>query len=200
MSRALQTIGPDAVHVVIDMQRLFAEDTGWRVASLPGIVPTILKLVRCCPARALYTRFITPPSQAAARGAWRSFYRHWPQVTQDRLAPGLLDLVAPLSAGVTPAQLIDKEGFSAYSGPFFQRALSSLEARTLVLSGVETDVCVLATALEAVDRGHRVVIAADAVTSFSPAGHRAVLDHVLPRYEHMIDVADAAEIIAAWQS
>ncbi len=199
MSRALRPIGPDAVHVVIDMQRLFAEDTGWQVALLPEIVPTILRLVGHCRHRSLYTRFVTPPSLAAARGVWRSFYGHWPQVTQDRLAAGLLDLVAPLAEGVTPAQLIDKEGFSAYSGPCFQHALGSLDARTLVLSGVETDVCVLATALEAVDRGHRVVIAADAVTSFSPAGHRAVLDHVLPRYEHMIDVAAADDIIAAWQ-
>jgi len=197
MSAGLEPLGPDTVHVVVDMQRLFAEDTGWRVPSLPDILPTVRRLIAHRPTRVLYTRFITPPSLAAARGAWQAFYRHWPQVTQDRLPASMLDLVAPLAAG--PGQLIDKEGFSAYSGPFFQRSLSDLEARTLVLSGVETDVCVLATALEAVDRGLRVVVAVDAVTSFSPAGHRAVLDHVLPRYDHMIARAETAEIIAAWK-
>jgi nicotinamidase-related amidase len=197
MIRPLAALGPDAVHVVVDMQRLFAEDTSWHVARLPEIIPAIGRLVTHRPRRALYTRFVTPPDLGAARPNWRDYYRHWPQVIGDRLLPGMLDLVAPFEADA--AQIVDKEGFSAFSGPDFLPRLGALGAGTLVLSGVETDVCVLATALEAVDRGFRVVIAVDAVTSFSPAGHRAALDHVLPRYEHLIQMAAAADILAAWR-
>ena len=93
---------------------------------------------------------------------------------------------------------IEKSGFSAFSAPSFAAHLAGLGASTLVLSGVETDVCVLATALEAVDRGFRVIVASDAVTSSSPAGHRAALDHILPRFEFMLELATSAEIIAAW--
>src|SRR5262249_10556298 len=84
-------------------------------------------------------------------------------------------------------------------GPTFAGMLGDLGAATLVLTGVETDVCVLSTALEAIERGHRVVIATDAVTSSSPTGHRAALDHVLPRFEHLLDLAPSADIIAAWR-
>ena len=56
----------------------------------------------------------------------------------------------------------------------------------------------IVSALDAVDRGFRVVVAVDAVTSFSPDGHRATIDHVLPRFEHMLDLAVSADILAAW--
>jgi nicotinamidase-related amidase len=197
MTGALSPVGQDAVHVVVDMQRLFAEDTAWHVARLPEIIPAIGRLVAHRPERALYTRFVTPPDLSSARPNWRDYYQHWPQVIGDRLPLGMLDLVAPFEASA--AQIVDKEGFSAFSGLDFLPRLDALGAGTLVLSGVETDVCVLATALEAVDRGFRVVIAVDAVTSFSPAGHRAVLDHVLPRYEHLIQMAAAADILVAWR-
>jgi len=199
MSPSLAPLGAGTVHVVVDMQRLFAEDTSWRVPTLPDIVEPILKLIEHRLGRTLYTRFITPPSLPLAQGAFQSFYRHWPQMTQDRLPPGIFDLIAPLAKRTSPASLIDKEGFSAFSGPSFQAALRNLGADALVLSGVETDVCVLATALEAADHRLRVVIAADAVASYSLAGHRAALDHIYKRYQPMIEVAAYAEIIAAWQ-
>ena len=34
MTATLACLGPDTVHVVVDMQRLFDEDTGWRVPTL----------------------------------------------------------------------------------------------------------------------------------------------------------------------
>ena len=198
MSGNLTPLGPDTVHVVVDMQRLFAEETGWRVPDLPALLPPIAKLIEHRPARALYARFITPASVGESKGAWQSYYRQWPQVIRDRLPAGIYDLVAPLARNAAPHQQFDKEGFSAFSGPAFAGMLRDLGASTLVLSGVETDVCVLSTALEAIERGLRVVIATDAVTSSSPAGHRATLDHVLPRFEHLLDLAPSADIIAAW--
>ena len=198
MSGNLAPLGPDTVHVVIDMQRLFDEETGWRVPDLAATLPPIARLIEHRPARALYARFITPASLGESKGAWQSYYRQWPQVIRDRLPDGIFDLVAPLARDAAPNQQFDKEGFSAFSGPSFPGMLRDLGASALVLSGVETDVCVLSTALEAIERGFRVVIATDAVTSSSPAGHRATLDHVLPRFEHMLDLAPSADIIAAW--
>ena len=198
MTGLLAPLGPDTVHVVIDMQRLFDEETGWRVADLGSVVPAIIGLIEHRPARALYARFITPASIGESKGAWQRYYRQWPQVIRDRLPVGIFDLVAPLVRHAASHQQFDKEGFSAFSGPSFPAMLRDLGTGTLVLSGVETDVCVLSTALDAIERGLRVVIATDAVASSSPAGHRATLDHVLPRFEHMLDLAPSSDIIAAW--
>ena len=85
MSAPLTPIGADAVHIVVDVQRLFAEDTDWRVPTLDAILPNIHRLIDHRPARSLYTRFVTPSGIGAARGIWQRFYRHWPQVTQEKI-------------------------------------------------------------------------------------------------------------------
>jgi nicotinamidase-related amidase len=41
----------------------------------------------------------------------------------------------------------------------------------LILTGAETDVCVLSTALGAIDHGYRVIITEDGVCSSSDQGH-----------------------------
>jgi nicotinamidase-related amidase len=194
----LAALGADTVHVVVDMQRLFAEETGWRVPTIETVMPNIQRLVSHRAARALYTRFVTPANADAANGVWQRFYQRWPQVTREQLLPKFFDLMAPLAAKAPAAAQIDKEGFSSFSTPDFTAALDRLTAGTLVLSGVETDACVFATAIDAIDRGYRVVITSDAVTSFSLEAHRAALDHVLPRFAPLIDLATTTDIIAAW--
>ena len=56
----IKPIGPDAVHVCIDIQRLFAEKTDWFTASIPAILPAIIRLTEHAPARTVFTRFTTP--------------------------------------------------------------------------------------------------------------------------------------------
>ena len=64
-----------------------------------------------------------------------------------------------------PARVIDKYAHSAFEAPAFQAALDELKADTIIFTGVETDVCVLATALTAVDRGYRTILVSDAIAS-----------------------------------
>ena len=58
--------------------------------------------------------------------------------------------------------------------------------------------CVLASAMDAVDRGYRVVIVSDAVASSREAGHRAVLEHVLGRLDAQVEMAPVEAVLAAW--
>jgi nicotinamidase-related amidase len=72
---------------------------------------------------------------------------------------------------------IDMQNLFAPGGPWatpwmervapFVAALTQKHVNTLVVSGGETDVCVLATVLAAVDRGYRVILAQDALCSSS---------------------------------
>jgi nicotinamidase-related amidase len=73
----------------------------------------------------------------------------------------LIELVPPLAALAPPAEVVDKRVYS----PFSESELSDLLRRRridrLVMTGAETDVCVL----DAVDLGYRVVLATDALCS-----------------------------------
>ena len=69
----------------------------------------------------------------------------------------------------------------------------------MIVTGSETDVCVLATVLGAVDLGYRVIVVRDAVCSSSDEGHDALMTLYHQRYTEQIEVAEAATIIKRWE-
>jgi len=190
----------NALHVVIDLQRLFAEDSAWTVTGISTILPVVERLLDHAPESAACARFIPPPSADLARGMWRDYYRYWNSVTTDQLAPGFLD-VLPLVANRAPtAPILNKPGYSVFSSPAFRPLIDARDITTLILSGVETDVCVLATVMEAVDLGLRVIVAEDAVVSGSPEGHAAALMILKERFDRQVEIVSADQIIAAWSA
>jgi nicotinamidase-related amidase len=68
----------------------------------------------------------------------------------------------------------------------------------MVITGTETDVCVLATVLGAIDFGYWVVLAIDALCSSSDATHEALLTLYRQRFAQQIETADAETILANW--
>jgi nicotinamidase-related amidase len=194
----LQTIGRDAVHVAVDLQRLFAEPAGWRVPELSTIVPNVADLTRAKPSRTVFTRFTVPARPEDAPGQWRRFYEHWSAFTGEKLDPELIGLLRELADLADPALVIDKPTYSAFEVPEFADTLRRLGADTLVFTGVETDVCVLATLLTAVDRGFRAIAVEDALASSSRQAHDATLRHILPRFDKQVEIATAAAVLAAW--
>ena len=150
----------------IDMQRLFAEPEMAHAGSGDDR-PGGLRLAEARTDRTVFTRFVTPPSAAVATGRWRAYYERWRAYTTDVMGADMLDLVEPLQRFCPPAEVIDKPTHSAFESPAFVKHLRDRQCDTVILTGVETDVCVLATALSAVDRGMRVIVVADAVASSS---------------------------------
>jgi nicotinamidase-related amidase len=73
------------------------------------------------------------------------------------------------------------------------------EAGALIVSGSETDVCVLATVLDAVGLGYRVILVRDAVCSSSDEGHDMPMRLYHARFTEQIETADAAAVMAQWK-
>lgn len=195
MSKLEKFLDAPAALLAVDMQRLFAEDTEWRVASIPDILPNVLRLVARDPARAILTRFTTPETPSDAEGGWQPYYRRWQSVTTGSMGKAMLDVMAELAGHAPPAAIVDKPTYSAFAMPGTDRLLRGLGAETVVCCGVETDVCVLGTVIGAIDAGYRAVVAADACTSSDMASHRAALDHIFRRFEDQIVVADTADVL-----
>lgn len=191
-------LGPEAVHLSIDMQRLFGEGSPWAVAWLDRIRPGVAALAGARPAQTIFTRFIPPPRLEEAPGAWRRYYAAWPEMLRDRLDPHWLELLPELARHVPPARIVDRQVFSAWQGGGLDRMLRQGGITTLIVTGGETDICLLATVMGAVDRGYRVVIVADAVCSSADEGHDAAMTLYRTRLSHQIETATLAEIMEVW--
>jgi len=188
-----------AVHVVIDMQDLFDRHPQWGFPALRSVLPRVAELARHNPAATFWTRFIPAANAASARGSWRDYYDLWPTTTLAAGADKYIDLLPELRAIARPENVFDKQAFSAFSGLGFAEALKHRGAETLILSGAETDVCIWATALDAVDLGFHVVLARDAMASFSTEAHEAILTTIAPRFVPQVVVSDTAALLQLWQ-
>jgi nicotinamidase-related amidase len=82
--------------------------------------------------------------------------------------------------------------------PALPNLLRERRVETVVVSGGETDVCVLATVLGAVDRGLRVVLAADALCSTSDRAHDCLLTLYREPFSQQIEAASIEDILAYW--
>lgn len=190
----------NALHVVIDMQRLFAEETEWHTPAIAAILPNVLKLTKARPSDTVFARFVVPQNADAAKGAWKNYYRRWSSVTLDVIDPAMLALVAPLAAIARERSIIDKQTYSIFGSEGFSERLQAAGIDTLIFSGVETDVCVYASVLDAVDEGYRVILAIDALASSNAHAHDVVLEILVPRLSEQIEILSTDAILKLWQA
>ena len=194
------TYGPPGdrwVHLCIDMQRLFDRGSPWAVDWMRSVLPQVCQLVEAAPRRTVFTRFMPPRSLDDAPGAWRRYYQNWPQVLQDNLVPDMLRLLPELELHLPEARIHDKAVYSPWLDGGLHRMLMADRIDTLIMTGGETDVCLLAAVVGAVDLGYRVIVASDAVCSSSDDTHDAAMEIYAKRLGQQLEMADTAEIIAA---
>jgi nicotinamidase-related amidase len=188
-----------AVHLCVDMQRIFARGGLWETPWMERVLPTIAAIVARCPERTVFTRFVTPASPEEAPGQWQRYFRRWKAATRETVDPAQLDLVTELARHVPPANVVDKPAYSAFHRSVLAGFLLERGIRTVIVSGAETDVCVLATVLDAVDIGFRVIIVEDALCSSSDAGHDALMTMYRLRFTEQIDLVAADELTEVWR-
>lgn len=192
-------LGPNCVHICVDMQRLFGPGYPWAVPWLERILPQVSAICGHNPARTVFTRFIPPARPDDARGAWRRYYDKWEAVTRDHIGPEALDLLPELSRYAPPAKIIDKSVYSPWLTPALDQLLSLGQVDTIFLTGGETDICVLATALGAIDRGFRLILIKDALCSSSDRTHDELMDLYASRFDTQIEVFNTDILLANWR-
>jgi ureidoacrylate peracid hydrolase len=93
--------------------------------------------------------------------------------------------------------VVEKYCFSAFVGTGLGQRLRSSRIRTVVLAGVQTNVCIESSLRDAASIGFHVVVAADCVASHTPVLHDATLKNVAFLFG---DVVPSAEIARIWQA
>jgi nicotinamidase-related amidase len=188
----------DAVHLCIDMQRIFRKGGIWETPWMERVLPVVAEIAGRYRERTIFSRFITPQTPDQRPGQWQRYYQRWKAATREHLQPGQLELVAELARFVPPAHVVDKPAYSAFYLSGLDAFLQEKGVRCLVVTGAETDICVLSTVLDAVDRGFRVVIVEDALCSSSDTGHEALMTMYRTRMQEQIELITSKELSAVW--
>ncbi|MFJ3698782.1 cysteine hydrolase family protein [Streptomyces sp. NPDC090052] len=175
--------------VVIDMQWAFAEPgSAWSVPRYAQIEPVIDALCERFAGRTVHTRFVPDPAEP---GQWARYYDRWSTMRRPPGSP-LWGLTRHLPDGAPVVSL-----------PTFGKWGEELAALTagapLVLCGVATDCCVLATALAAADAGRAVTVVADACAGADDRSHGDTL-RLLGLLSPMVEVAGARSLTGAGEA
>ena len=182
-------------HLCVDMQRMFAEDTPWHVPWMARVSPQIEELASRHPSRTIFTRFLPPEHADEMPGKWRDYYRKWWMMTGEHLPRDLVELASSLASLVPPARHFDKRTYSPWIDGRLHPILRSERVDTLVITGGETDVCVLATTLGAIDLGYRVIVLQDAVCSGADDTHDASLELLHDRFSVQLELMETEEFL-----
>jgi nicotinamidase-related amidase len=175
--------------VVIDMQEVFADPDGeWRVPRFAEVLEPIEALIAAHAPRVTFTRFVAPEQP---EGAWVAYYERFAFAFQPPDAE-LYRLVPPIARHAR-AGTLDATTLSKWT-PALAAAVGA--GGELVVAGVATDSCVLATALGAADAGVHVRVAADACAGADDAAHEQSLA-VMRIWAPLVEISSTAQILAA---
>jgi len=101
-----------------------------------------------------------------------------PIFATEQYRKGLGSTVPEVAAAIPGFAPMEKRAFSACGASGFISALESKQVSDAVLCGIEAHVCVSQTSLDLLDKGFRVFVAADAVSSRTPENYRVGVERM----------------------
>ena len=150
--------GPSTVLVVVDMQKLFLTErkSPWSSPKLMSIIPNIEKIIKTIGKRnVIFTRFVPPKRWQDHIGSWRTYYRLNRSITRENISEESFKIVDELQPYISKQSLADrKKSSSIFTYGGFQTKIKLKPAKFVVFVGIETDYCVLAGAVDAMNRGY----------------------------------------------
>ncbi|NLX90862.1 MAG: hydrolase [Firmicutes bacterium] len=127
----------DAILVLIDFQERLMP----AMENNEELVATVIKLIKGCNIMEI------------------------PKLVTQQYTKGLGPTIPGIHEALGKYRPIEKTSFSAMGEPAFAEALEKTGRKTVVLAGVESHVCVQQTALDLLEKGYHVFLAADCVSS-----------------------------------
>ena len=90
---------------------------------------------------------------------------HIPILVTEQYTKGLGPTIQPIQQFLAGAHVIEKLAFSCCDEPAFMEKLEALNKKFIVITGIESHVCVLQTAIDLLERDYIPVVVEDCVSS-----------------------------------
>ena len=118
-----------------------------------------------------------------------------PAVITEQLPDKLGPTREELTDSLTDVAVISKSSFSCCGEAAFNQALESSDKKQVLLCGIETHICVLQTALDLLEHGFEVFVAADAVSSRNPENKQLALERMR---QHGAEIITTESALFEW--
>ena len=192
--------------LLIDMQKdlvydgFLCDQAGRDLTATRSVIPTMKRLLeaaRSSGTLVCHVGFWTLPEHGSDSGPWlaqrrRSTYSSDVLCIADTEGAEFIDELAP-----APGELIIyKHRYSAFKGTDLDMTLRARGIKTVITTGVSTNVCVESTLRDAFETGYYVCIPSDATASWDMSLHAATLQTVTHRFG-LVTTTD--EIDSLWR-
>ena len=99
----------------------------------------------------------------------------WVEQLPDKLGASIPEVSDLLSPDMTP---ISKHTFSCCKNPQFMERFNAIDRKQVLLTGIESHICVYQTGIELLDRGCEVQMVADCVSSRTSENRQLGIDRI----------------------
>lgn len=174
---------PGRLLLVIDLQVVVAPGGAWELPAIGSVVDAAMRLVDRHEGPIIASRHVPVPDEPGTLG---------PFARQDDPSELTADAAA-LVPGLAHLRSADKRSYSALRCAEIRDAAQ--QAGAVVVCGVETDCCVMATVYDLLDAGLRVTVVPEATTGPDPVSHRGAL-RTMARLGARVQVTSLADVLA----
>lgn len=153
--------------LVIDMQNVYMPGEPWQCPFMPKAAENIRRLLDLkITEQTAFTRFAAPEAPV---GTWRQYNEEYAQINNDRY---LNEIIGELQPYTEMYPVYDKQVYSSFKIPELREMASRVEH--VLLSGVVAECCILATLMEAIDLGHKVIYLTDCIAGQTRQNEKSI--------------------------
>ena len=143
--------------LVIDMQNVYKPGEPWECPSMMASASNIRKLIEPGAGGQTACTRLTAPEKPTA--PWQQYNDASASINNSRYLNEIIKELQPYTAAYP---VYEKSVYSSFKIPELHRMASQSEH--VLLSGVVAECCILATLMEAIDLGHKVIYLADCIS------------------------------------
>lgn len=99
-----------------------------------------------------------------------------PVIATEQYPQGLGSTIFEVRENIDPDKIFEKQTFSALDNENVENALTNLNRKNIILTGIESHICVYQSALALLEKGYNVYVVKNAVSSRKTKDYRTALE------------------------
>lgn len=172
--------------LIVDMQKDFV------IKQRKTIIPYVMQLRKSAQELHIPTLFVQEKHRASGIDFGMEIYFSPPHALEGTEGT---EFIPELELSPSDFAVTSKRRYSAFFQTDLDLLLRSLAIKTLIMVGVSTEVCILATAFDAHAHDYSVVVVKECVSGLTPQGHKGALHIIELALGKVVTIDELMEVL-----